>query len=329
MSIVNTYNLFLSSAGRSSGTASDYNTSLSKPITLTSPNNWFTVRVGSVEIPYIFKLINSSNNVINFSFSRNGVPHSSTFTLLQGNYNILTLLTEFKAKLTAAVLPFGFDLSSVLTATYDRSSGAVSITIVGVDSISTSITIQDNSPVFLKCLGFSTSFSFGYTTPSSRTTAVSTQNVNVSQNTAVYIRSGSLLQSSNLENVVTENEVSNILAKVQINSLPQSYILWTNPTDLETKINNRVIDTINIFVGSSTAYQVELDLDWTIRLTIHEWKSPSAQPDYAINMTPSTLPPEGLQNLLEERDKAIAKLKKIRSKLSLPTINETEAGPER
>jgi hypothetical protein len=48
-------------------------------------------------------------------------------------------------------------------------------------------------------------------------------------------------------------------------------------------------------------------------------------------MTPSTLPPEGLQNLLEEREKALNKLKRIRGKLSLPSVNdaEAEANPER
>ncbi|NDF37290.1 MAG: hypothetical protein EB156_05840 [Euryarchaeota archaeon] len=322
MSIVNTYNFFLTSATRNSGTASSYQTSLFRPIILSSPNNWFTVRVGSAEIPYVFKLITSANNTINFSITRNAITSTGSFTLTPGNYNILNLLNEVKVRLATAVsLAAGWDPTNYLAFTYDRPSGHATFTIIGIDSIATSITIQNNSPVFLKCVGFTTSFTFGYTTPLVRTYATSTQNVNVSQNTAVYIRSDSLIQSTNIENLIQGNEVSDILAKIQINSSPQSYILWTNPTDLEVKINNRIIDTIGLTVGSSTAYEVDLDnLDWSIRLTVHEWSNSVDEEDLAINLNAPQAQDEGVQKLLEERQKAVAKLEKLRKKLNVDIV---------
>jgi hypothetical protein len=333
MAIVNTYNFFLSSAKRTAGTSDSFQTSLYRPIALTSPNNWFSVRVGSAEIPYVFKLINESNNTINFTLFRDGITYNSSVSLTPGNYNILTLLTELKTRLATAITTLsGWNPIAVLSFTYDRSSGFATFAINGIDSVSTILTIGDNQPVFLKCVGFTTLFSFGYTSPVARTIATSTQNVNVSQNTALYIRSDSFVQSSNIENVVIDNEPSNILAKIQVNAAPQSYILWTNPTDLEVKVNNRVIDIISLYVGTSTSYTANLgNLDWSLRLTVHEWSEHTVQPDYAVNMTPSTLPPEGLQNLLEEREKALNKLKRIRGKLSLPSVNdaEAEANPER
>ena len=327
MSIINTYNFFLSSEKRTKGTTDNFQTSLFNSIGLESPNNWFTVRVGSVEIPYVFKLINSTNNIINFTLIR-GSTYNSTITLTPGNYNILTLITEFKSQLSAKIQTLtGWDPTVYFNFTYDRTSGFVTFALIGNDSNSTSITIQDNSSVFLKCVGFSAPFTFGYTSPSARTVVVSTQNVNVSQNTAVYVRSESFKQTSNIENIVTDNEPSDILSKIQVTSQPQTYIYWTNPYDLEVKITNRTIDVINLYVGSSTAYQIDLgNLDWSCRLTVHEYGTP--QQDYAINMTRSPTD-EGLQNLLDEREKALTKLKKIRSKLSLPMINEAEANAER
>jgi len=267
----------------------------------------------------VFKLISPENNEINFSITRNAITSTGCFTLTPGNYNILYLLNEVKVRLATAVsLAAGWDPTNYLSFTYDRPSGHATFTIIGIDSIATSITLQDNSPVFLKCVGFTTSITFGYTTPLVRTYATSTQNVNVSQNTAVYIRSDSLIQSSNIENLIQGNEVSDILAKIQINASPQSYILWTNPTDLEVKINNRIIDVISLSVGSSTAYEVDMgNLDWSIRLTVHEWSNLRQDEDLAINMNAPQAQDEGVQKLLDERQKAVDKLEKIRRKLNI------------
>lgn len=333
--VINSYNLFLSSTKRTAGDSNAFETALYRPLGLTSPNNWFTVRVGSAEIPYVFTLINPSNSTIDFTLIRNSITYNGSLTLTSGNYNILTLLTELKTRLGAAVTALsGWDPTTLFSFTYDRSSGKATLSILGTDSIATTITISNNSPVFLRCLGFITSFSFSYSTPTVRVNATSSQNVNVSQNTAVYIRSDSLLQSTNIENIVVDNEVSNILAKIQINSSPQSYILWTNPIDLETKINNRVIDTLSLYLGSSTAYKLDLgNLDWSLRLTVKEWTRDHSQQDLAVNMLPSNAASqEGLQNLIGERDKAVKRLMKLRDKInSRITSNDTEAetGSER
>lgn len=333
--VINSYNLFLSSTKRTSGDSNYFQTSMYRSIGLTNPNNWFTVRVGSVEIPYVFTLINTENNQITFTLVRNDATYNGSFTLTPGNYNILTLLAEFKTRLAAAVAALsGWDPTSVLSFTYDRSAGKATFSLQGADSTATTITISNNSPVFLKCLGFTTSFFFSYTTPITRVNAVSVQNVNVSQNTAVYVRSDSLLQSSNIENIVMDNEVSNILAKIQVNSSPQSYILWTNPVDLETRINNRVIDTVSLYLGSSTAYRLDLgNLDWSVRLTLKEWTTDHTRQDLAVNMMPPP-PPQVPEGLLAEREKAVRRLKKLRDRLNSSLLvndgqTEAEANPER
>ena len=80
--IVKTYNLFLSSANRSTGTSSNYSVILMKPITLSNPNNWLTCRVGSAEIPYNFKLINQSNNTIQYEIVRNSITYTASIQII-------------------------------------------------------------------------------------------------------------------------------------------------------------------------------------------------------------------------------------------------------
>lgn len=317
MVVVNTYNLFLSSANRTAGTSSDYRITLFKSIALQSPNNWFSVRVGSAEIPYVFKLITTSNNTINYTITR-GTTQSSSFQIAPGNYNILQLLDEMKTKLSASIqILKGWDPSALLSFTYDRPSGHAIFSIVGIDSTATTITIQNNSPVFLKCLGFTTSFSFNYTTPSVRTNAESTQNVNVLQNPAIYIRSDSLIQSQNVEAIVSaRSEPSDILAKVQVAVQPQSMIQWTNPTDLVLDVNNKVIDEISLYLGSSTEYVMDLgNLDWTCRLTIDEHADGTDEnKDLAINLSRGIDP--YVEDLLKKREEIVANLGRIKQNLT-------------
>lgn len=315
MTTVQTYNLFLNSQNRTSGTSSDYTLSLFKPIILTSPNNYFTIRIGSVELPYAFPLITNENNTINFSFTITGAsPINNSFVIDNGNYNILNLLDQIANKLQARI----YDLTGNLIKfnfTYDRITGKATFAFGETGSVFLSITIQNNSPVFMTCIGFVNAFTFTYNSPSVSSPATSTQNVNITQNTAVYIRSDSLAQTCNFENIVGKSNISNILGKVQLNTTPQSYILWTNPTDLEIEINNRVIDTIDIYLGTSTSYTLDLgNLNWSMRMTIHE-KSRTGRDeqhlDRATNMA-STLP------ILEERQKIVDQLKNLKDKIKNP-----------
>lgn len=318
MPIVNQYNLFLSSANRTSGTSSDYHIVLRKPLTLQSPNNWFTVRVGSCEIPYIFKLINSTNNVIQYTITRNTIPTDGTFTIEPGNYNILNLLTEVQSKLQASILAL-IGYNAPLNFTYDRNAGHCTFSIVGTDIIGTSILIKNNSPVFLKCVGFSNQFTFSYFNSTTRTDVESTQNVNVYQNPALYVRSETLIQSQNIESLITsQSEPSDILAKIQVNVQPQTMIQWTNPTDLVLEINNKIIDDVSLYLGSSTSYSLDLGgLDWTIRLTITEYADDvNENRDYAINMGRGVDP--YLEELMKKRESIVSNLDSLKGQLDLP-----------
>lgn len=318
LNIVATYNIFLSSSFRSEGTSSSFSINLIKPITLSNPNNWLTVRVGSAEIPYNFKLINSSNNVISFQFTRNAITYTGSITIEPGNYNILSLLTEIKSKLIVSIQSLsGWDGSSVFNFSYNRNTGKVTFSMVGTDSIVTSLTILLASGVMYRCLGYTAGFTFGYTNPSTRTDSTSSQNVNVSQNTALYVRSENLSQTSNYENVVSRPEYSDILAKIQIGVLPGSIIQWTNSTDLEIDLSNQIVDRIQLYLGDSNLYEVDMgNLDWTCRLTIQEWSY--KQDSHSTDRIPNEMmDPTVMDTLAKEREKAIRRLQKLKSRLQI------------
>ena len=318
MSVINTYNIFLNSKQRDSGTSNEFRINLLKPIGLTNPNNWFSVRIGSAEIPYIFQLINSSNATINFTVIRGATLYDGNFTLQFGNYNILTLLDEFKAKLSAAIQALtGY--SPTLLFTYSRTTGKCTLDQIptNTDTTGCAITIHNNSSVFMTCIGFVAAFTITFTT-----SAVSTQNVNVSQNNAVYIRSDSLIQTSNFESIVDKSNISDILAKIQVNTLPQTFIIWTNPSDLEVVINNRIIDSLSLYLSSSISYELSLqNLDWQCRMTIKEYTNlpADAQGQTMVSRSSRALGQEGNSDetraLMTQRDSLIEELKKMKQKL--------------
>lgn len=315
--VVNTYNIFLSSANKTSGTTDNFTVALQKPLILQSPNNFFTVRIGSAEIPYVFPLINNTNHTISFNGNRNAIPFSGTFTLTNGTYNINSLNSEFASKLSAALTTaIGLSIPIPLSFTYDRNSGKATYSMVGTDTNATTVIIGTNTEaaVFLKCVGFSSPFQFGYTSAVARTDVTSTQNVNVSQNNSIYIRSESLTQTQNFENIVSTPTISDILAKIQIATPFQSYLLWTNQIDLEIEVSNRVIDMINLYLGTSTAYNLSLgNLDWACRITIKEHSDVSfnqQNEDRATNMSTTDMTP-----LFDERQKLVDQLKNLKNKL--------------
>lgn len=318
MNVVNTYNIFLNSKQRDSGSSNEFIINLLKPITLTNPNNWFTVRVGSAEIPYIFQLINPSNATVHFTVTRGSTTQSGSFTLDSGNYNILNLLDAIKTKLIAAIQS-AIGYTPTFAFTYSRTTGKCTLAMLGNgDAIGCSVTVLNNSPVVMTCLGFSSSFTFGFSNFSTFP-AVSTQNVNVAQNNSIFIRSESLIQTSNYEAIVEKSNISDILAKIQVTSLPQSFLIWTNPSDLEVKINNQVIDAISLYLSSSLSYDLNLqNLDWQCRMTIKEYSNFAADDQYSHTINNSTMPSNDsskTEELQKQRNLLVEQLKKMKEKL--------------
>jgi hypothetical protein len=268
MNVVETYHIFVNSSQRQSGTNGNYTFSLYQPIKLKNQNNSFYVRIGSAELPYTFQLITSANNVITFNKTRGSTTTSVSITIPPGNYNANNILSTITG-LLQAVIP---ETTIIWACAYNKTTGLMTFGFFPSDLITTLLQFTSCSNVMLGCLGFAVlpSSTFGYT--GVPLTLTSTQNVNLSQINALYIRSENIKQIQNFESIVVKQDISDILAKVQISVLPGNYIIWINPTDLSVKVNNKYFDMINLYISTNLSYDdVSFNgLNWSCRITIQE-----------------------------------------------------------
>ena len=268
MSVIEEYHLFFNSAQRVSGTNTNCNFSLYQPIKLRNPNNSFFVRIGSAEIPFTFNPINSTNSRITFRYTRNGVVSSFNIVIPQGTYNPTTFLSALQTQL-------GFQTAfTIFNFTYNNIQGYLSLTAKANDSVQTKVQITDCSDIVKGFLGINTlpSDEFGYEPLSQYIYLNSVKNVLFNPINAIYIRSENIRQQQNFESIVVKKDVSDILAKVQISSQPNSFIIWVNYTDLNVKVSNKYFDVINLYLTNNLSYDdLNLNgLDFSLRLTIQE-----------------------------------------------------------
>ena len=87
-----------------------------------------------------------------------------------------------------------------------------------------------------------------------------------------------------------------------------------NPTDLKLEINNKIVDEISLYLGSSTSYSLDLgNLDWAIRLTLEEHTDDPSDKDLAINMSRGVDP--YVQDLTTKRESFVSNLDQLKQKL--------------
>jgi hypothetical protein len=131
MSVVAEYNFFLSSYYRNLGSDTTPKWKLREAIILSNPNNWFTVKCLSFDIPFSFKTINATNNVLPITMLYDLTTVNTTITLTAGNYSIISLLSELETKLNNAWALAGFPTNRYsFFFTYDRENGKATLNII-------------------------------------------------------------------------------------------------------------------------------------------------------------------------------------------------------
>ena len=141
MQVLKNYNLFIDSSQRDEGISPSYfSIILRKPIVKTNKSSYFRVRIPSLVIPFSFSQVNSTNQVLLYTF--NLVNYS--LTVPTGNYNITDLLTEVQtliqnqtsAKLLFTYNPstslstFGFDVGNAITSSISMSYTGSNIILI-------------------------------------------------------------------------------------------------------------------------------------------------------------------------------------------------------
>jgi hypothetical protein len=307
MSVINTYNVFISSSQRSSGTSDNFVINMRKPIILTRPNSFFTCTVGSAEIPFNFKQLNTTNNmnVLNVFYTKEAVLNNFNITFPPGNYIITDLLNTLQS-LILAVYPL-----LNLSFSYNKTTGLCSLLLTGYDNKATSLTLGFGTNKYLGAMfGYSASTSFSYDATNASTVSTSTQQALVNPNPCIYIRSDVLVQFGATENLVEKDVTSDILAKIQIMNLPGSWLMYSNVNNLKIILTNKVIDTISLYLSDSSSYSLSLgNLDWSVRLTFEEVERES------MNQWDIHQPPEPPKELLEEKQKLLDEILEERKKV--------------
>jgi hypothetical protein len=97
------------------------------------------------------------------------------------------------------------------------------------------------------------------------------RNVNVNSVTSIYIRSEVFRQTESYECIVQKWDVSDILAKVQVMTPPNTILYYDGNLMLENKIANEVIDRISVYLSDNQSYALDLNgNDWSFRITFRE-----------------------------------------------------------
>ncbi len=265
--IIKSYNLFIDSSQRDEGDSpSDFSIILRRPITKTNNNSVFRVRITSCVIPFSFNQVNSSNNILQYTF--NGNPFS--ITIPSGNYSIIDLLTEMESLIFTnnnCLLNFVYDISTS-KCTLGFKSGNLS-------SMSITMLYTTTNIILMKMLGFTQNITFSFTSPSTYVDVFSNQPVNVSPSKCLFIRSSTLIQNTNYESLVDKNDTTDILAQIPITTGYNTFINWYDQSsDLFCEINNIIIDKINIYLSDATSFnQLPSDsglLNWFLQINIQE-----------------------------------------------------------
>lgn len=274
MTELNRYHIFVSSALRNSGTSSEFSISVNPPLTKQHPYNYFVAQIASVELPYSWDQVNSSNNTLQFSYNMGSGFTNYTCTITEGNYNILQLITALTNAIDSVIPAHTWTWNI----TYSQTTGKVTFGIALVPPLPT-IMLNINFPAntFLArmfgCLS-SSNIIFGYSSSSYQTASGST-NVNVNPISSIFIRSTNLAQIKNQENLVAgyTQDVSDILCKIQVLTPPKTWVMYNGELGLSAKLTNPIIDKIDVYLSDNYSFSLNLkNNDWTFRITFIEYR---------------------------------------------------------
>lgn len=326
MTTIATYNYFLNSRTRDRGTINDWELVLPYQVALQADNSYFTFQITSAQIPFSFAQINEYNSTTQYTMTRGSTGYSGTFTIPDGNYNSLTLITAWTTALTTSITSVsGF--VPTWTTSYDIDSNTYTI-LLASSTPTTTITFLNNTGFtqINLCLGFSTSW-----TLVSGVAKSSDQGVNVSPSRCLYIQSDSLITTRTYEALTTPTRTSNILERIPINCTPNNYIIFQPPVPTVSVLRNQVIDTIQFSLQDESLSNnlADMQLNWSLHVVINEVLPPSIpkpvlKASEVLGTPQDTQAEIRRQQLLKERDIAVQKLDKYKKKIlkSLPILKE-------
>jgi hypothetical protein len=319
---VRTYNFYLDSEfanTRSPATDTrDVTFYLKKPIQPIHPTNRFRLRVNSVELPFSFSQVNSSNNTMAIKYVVGGVETSiGTITVPTGNYDIVSLAASIDAAINALASMSG----KKITTTFDQSTGRC--TFVFTDPASGTLRYYWGTTILLQMIGFATTAYVSIPATTGAAGLISNKNVNVCPTTCVYLSSRSFSQNQNYEALTDGLTQTDVIGKIQLTTLPQTYLMYLNYSGEFIEVNNKSITDVNIYLSTNLVDSLDMnDMRWSIHIIIEEMGfDPVAAGAGAGHSIDSMTP---VDSLLSRRDELIKALEKLREDPEFdPNFDET------
>lgn len=330
--ILNTYNLFISSAQRERGTPSNFSIYMPNSLTLNNviPSQ-FEIFVDRAQIPFTFHQFNevAGNIQCRFQLLRNLTTYDLSFNITAGNYNILTLCDTFVDNIKGYVLlATGGAYNIPLSYTYNGDTNKVDFNITS-DGITSKLTFSNTPYSGLNlALGFTTSWSIN-----SGSTTTSTQSIDCSPSRSLYITSNSLQQGYSWNAITTEFQNSSILSMIPLEASPLLFITHSPKYISRKPLTNTSISEISIILRDEQLNEIQgMTLNWSLHLIIYEVRvegivqeitrrNLSITTDETKQLTPEQqtaleeYKKQQEQALVQLRDSQLKKLQKLKDKL--------------
>ena len=215
--------------------------------------------------------------------------------------------------LTQVMVSTGFNQIPTLDFIYSRETGRCTLNIIhagGTHTVSL-ILYWETSDILAPYFGFSyennTVLSYNTSNITTSTNYISPNNVNVSPITALYIRSSTLNQTAYNSEILVEPNMttSDILLRVPVTSYYNTWLIYENDS-FEVKLNNKSIDSIELFITSQTYDPIIFQgISWKVCIQINEYK-----PDNYESSNNNDL-----NNLISQKNELIKELEDIKKEL--------------
>jgi hypothetical protein len=267
--VLNTYNFYLSTRERDSGSSVNNATwTLTEPLSLNGEiPSQFQVVIKHATIPFSFLQWNDYTNTAYWEATRGSSSYTGTYTIDKSNYTALNFKTEVIDKLSSSLSAVIPAYTPSITGTYNQYTNRYTFSLAN-DGTPTSIYFgrQADYSYIDRGLGFIDEWTL---TSGSSTTSDSMVNVNPSR--SLFLWSNNLL-TRNYEAITTSMQPSTNLCTIPIYTLPGSYIIYDSPNPVVNDLKNVTISAINLQIKSENIpYNLQsFTLDYSVVVTITE-----------------------------------------------------------
>jgi hypothetical protein len=267
--ILRTYNFYISSKQRDTGTPNNFSIYLNQAFTLNNiiPSE-FQCWIDRAQIPFSFSQFNpvSKNVQCVYRVNRNSTIYNGSFSIPTANYSIISLSSIFIESLRDSVNTVSGGLyTPSISVLYSEDTNRLRFTLSGSN---TTITFFNTD---FKGLNLALGFSDIWNIDTALEYTESTQDCDVSPSRCLYITSQSLQQSQSYEAIDNRFGASNILTMIPINRTPLLYIQHNPSYVIKTTLSNSLISELQFSLTDESGNDLfEMDLDWSLHFVLEE-----------------------------------------------------------